>query len=201
MRLQFAWILVLGGVLFTGPLAAQGDAPWWRSLFPQSGVSVEEPLPDAQEDIEVPSEKEDAADSESYPAPSDDGSAFADAGRMPQGSVHWGVPVAIQGLDSLLVPEDEVRIPGFRVQLFMGRLDSARSLRHHLQDNLDLPFDVHLTRYPPVFGLQVGDFRTALAAHRAKKSLSGLFPDALVVPAELTPEEAYPVGADCIRTP
>ena len=51
----------------------------------------------------------------------------------------------------------------------MGRLDSARSLRQHISTELELDLDVHLTPYPPIFGVQVGDFRTALAAHRAKK--------------------------------
>ena len=111
------------------------------------------------------------------------------------------MPEAIQDLDTLKTKPEEVRIPGFRVQLFMGRLDSARSLRNHIQDLLKLPYAVHLNRYPPVFGLQVGDFRTTLAAHRAKKSLRGRFPDALLVPANLTPEDAYPVAGNCIRTP
>ena len=120
---------------------------------------------------------------------------------FPAGTVSWVIPDAIAGLDSLVVEPEEVRIPGFRVQLFMGRLDSARALRRALEEDPLPGMAVHLSPYPPLFGVQVGDFRTPLAAHRAKGMLIRRFPDALVVPAELLPEAAFPVSGDCTRTP
>lgn len=196
MGFRTAFILTLFWAFSPVSADAQDDAPWWRSLFQQTESAEVEPEEDTAPGLPegaLPAAHETASDEADV--------LGVDVPDMPLGAVHWSVPEAIRDLDTLETKPEEVRIPGFRVQLFMGRLDSARSLRNHIQDHLKLPYSVHLTRYPPVFGLQVGDFRTTLAAHRAKKSLQGRFPDALVVPAELTPENAYPVAGDCIRTP
>ena len=78
--------------------------------------------------------------------------------------------------------------------LIWGELPTPQQFR-------DFEHEVHLTPYPPLFGVQVGDFRNFLAAHRIKRGLEGAFPNALVVPADLLPERAFPTGFDCIRTP
>lgn len=200
-------------LLCSGTTLAQGDAPWWRSLFGQSDAQGQDEAEGA----------EDAGDADAHPAPDAEverngegsvpmegdgtegrqaeGSGSAVGFELPPGSVQWEVSTAILGLDSLKQTADEVRIPGFRVQLFMGRLDSVRSLRMELLEDASIPFDVHLAPYPPLFGLQVGDFRTSLAAYRARRTLLGRFPDALVVPAELSPELAFPFPAGCVWTP
>ena len=198
MGLRMTIIFSLTWILLPVSVYAQDDAPWWRTLFPQTESAEGETESEGSQDPGMP---EVELISNPRIARDEANASGADVQDMPLGAVHWFVPEAIQDLDTLKTKPEEVRIPGFRVQLFMGRLDSARSLRNHIQDHLKLPYAVHLNRYPPVFGLQVGDFRTTLAAHRAKKSLRGRFPDALVVPANLTPEDAYPVAGNCIRTP
>ena len=191
-----------------GPCAsqAQDDAPWWRQLFKPSvsasGGSAESPA--LEETIEVKGAEGPSPDSVAQAPPTDMivGVPLEDPrADLPAGSVSWVIPDAIAGLDSLVVEPEEVRIPGFRVQLFMGRLDSARALRRVLEEDPLPGMAVHLSPYPPLFGVQVGDFRTPLAAHRAKGMLIRRFPDALVVPAELLPEAAFPVSGDCTRTP
>lgn len=185
---------------------AQDDAPWWRQLFKPSvstsGGSAESPA--LEETMEVKGAEGASPDSVAQAAPTDmNVSVPLEDARvdLPAGTVAWGIPDAIVGLDSLVVEAEEVRIPGFRVQLFMGRLDSARALRRALEEDPLPGMAVHLSPYPPLFGVQVGDFRTPLAAHRAKGLLIRRFPDALVVPAELLPEAAFPVSGDCTRTP
>lgn len=195
------------GVLHVQVLQAQDDVPWWRQLFGTSEVGPESTgAPDAEVSPTLP--QPDAMDVEQEGMM--EGSASEESLRSDvnlwvppegSGSLFLNVPEAIEALDSLRPEPEDVRIPGFRIQLFMGKLDSARSLRNHLLTEGDLDCEVHLAPYPPAFGVQVGDFRTFLSAHRVKRSLMGRFPDALVVPAELTVEEAFPSSADCIRTP
>ena len=187
-------------------LHAQDDAPWWRQLFKPSvsasGGSDESPA--REEPMEVKGAEGASPDSVAQAAPTDMNVAVPledTSVDLPAGTVSWGIPVAIAGLDSLVVAPEEIRIPGFRVQLFMGKLDSARALRRALEEDPLPGMAVHLSPYPPLFGVQVGDFRTPLAAHRAKGVLARRFLDALVEPAELMPESAFPVSGDCTRTP
>ena len=178
-------------------VSAQDNVSWWRQMFGEGKAAKEtavEPEISVLQDSTLeaqPVEVEKQADEPLEITPVD----------IAWGSVDWNVPREIEALDSLHTPLEDLRIPGFRVQLFMGRLDSARSLRQHISTQLNLEFEVHLTPYPPIFGVQVGDFRTALEAHRAKRALKSRFPSALVVPAELTVERAFPVAGECIRTP
>ena len=185
---------------------AQDDAPWWRQLFKPSASAPGEPdeSPAHEQPMDVNGVEGAFPDSVVQAAPTDKNDDIPLEGPrfdLPAGTVAWGIPDAIAGLDSLVVAPEELRIPGFRVQLFMGRLDSARSLRRALEEDPLPGMAVHLSPYPPLFGVQVGDFRTPLAAHRAKGLLIRRFPDALVVPAELSPEAAFPVSGDCTRTP
>jgi len=205
MALRFSMVLVFACCISTQPVLAQDDVPWWRQLFGQSeAVKTPSNVPlevdsNAQVGQEPAAHDESGETGESVNAAAPMEQVFGMAVR--QGSVDWNIPLAIEALDSLQSAPDEVRIPGFRIQLFMGKLDSARSLRHALVNRLDFEHEVHLTPYPPLFGVQVGDFRTFLAAHRIKRGLEGAFPNALVVPADLLPERAFPTGFDCIRTP
>lgn len=195
------------GVLHVQALHAQDDVPWWRQLFGTSEVDTASfvapdtdgtPLPvePAHMDVEQGNRMEDSSLDQS----TESGVSFL-VPPEGSGSFFLDVPEAIEALDSLRPEPEDVRIPGFRIQLFMGKLDSARSLRNYLLTEENLDYEVHLAPYPPAFGVQVGDFRTFLSAHRAKRSLMGGFPDALVVPAELTVEGAFPSSSDCIRTP
>ena len=98
----------------------------------------------------------------------------------------------LMALDSVQVDPEAIRIPGYRVQIFMGRLDSARSLRRHLQEEVLTQEPVYVTPYPPLFGVTLGNFTSSLAAHRARQSLIGAFPQSLVVPIKLPLNTLYP---------
>lgn len=195
------------GVLHVQTLHAQDDVPWWRQLFGTSEVdSASVAIPDSEGGaLPLQSEPVDVEQELLMEVPASVETLRSEVGFLVpaegSGSLSLDVPESIEALDSLRPEPEDVRIPGFRIQLFMGKLDSARSLRNHLLTEEGLDYDVHLAPYPPAFGVQVGDFRTFLSAHRAKRSLLGGFPDALVVPAELTVEEAFPSSSDCIRTP
>ena len=203
MQMRIAWALAVVFLWMGSPVDAQDNVSWWRQMFGEGKAAKEavaEPETEPAQEFpadDAPREAPEPVVDEVVPV-QPVGASFRD---IPWGSVAWDVPSEIEALDSLHAPLEDIRIPGFRVQIFMGRLDSARALRQHISTELELDFDVHLTPYPPIFGVQMGDFRTALAAHRAKKVLKRSFPNALVVPAELTIERAFPVAVDCIRTP
>jgi len=134
---------------------------------------------------------------DSMDVPPDGEGAFVDAiGGSSQGirgDVHWHVPAAILALDSGRLEPDAIHIPGYRVQLFMGRLENARSLKRSLElDGVDQP--VHVTPYPPLFGVTVGNFTSSLAAHRVREAWRQRFPDALVVHLDLPLEVVFPEG-------
>lgn len=208
MQIRLAWALALCGVLSVGSVSAQGDAPWWRQLFgpgkdtaqpavavDPAGVpeAIDSPSASPAEELLEEDPKAGIADAE--------GPMLSGWEAMDVGSVAWNIPVSIQEMDTLKQAEGDIRIPGFRVQLFMGKLDTARALRQHLSEELELDMEIHLTPYPPIFGVQVGDFRTSLAAHRVMQGLKRRFPNALVVPAALEPERAFPVAEGCIWAP
>lgn len=202
MRSALIPLMVLFSVLDGGGLCAQDDAPWWRQLFGQEEadevpVTAEEQVQEAMEEAVEPFGS-DAAGQTSADA---DGLDADDGSTWQAGSVHLDIPLEIKELDSLNTAADEVVIPGYRVQLFMGPLDTARALRHGLRNGALSGSEVHLVPYPPSFGVQVGDFRTPLAAYRVKRSLEAQFPDALVVPAGLRPQDAFPAPQGCVRTP
>jgi len=206
MRSALISLVVLVSVLHGGSVCAQDDAPWWRQLFGQEtggGAPAEEDQPvDPDLDAVDAPDGFPASDPIGVQDPEEDsGMDWADEYLMPLGSAHLDIPLAIRALDTLIAASDEVVIPGFRVQLFMGPLDTARALRHQLRNGALSTSDVHLVPYPPSFGVQVGDFRTPLAAYRMKRALEARFPDALVVPAALRPEDAFPVTEECVRTP
>jgi hypothetical protein len=199
-----SWLLLLGWIFCPSVVWGQDDAPWWRQLFGQSDHLEEVQDMKVMEKEELPTLEQKGpnrgtSDGDSEGLSGSEGGAF-DV-EVPLGSVSWSIPDAIVALDSMRPDEERVVIPGFRIQLFMGRLDSARALRHQLMETDPLKLAVHLAPYPPLFGVQVGDFRTPLSAHRAMGELRRLYPDALVVPAELSVEEAFPSSSDCIRTP
>ena len=208
MQNRMAWALALCGVLSFGPVSAQNDAPWWRQLFGPT-KDTEQPAPEMQpigfpEELDSPSglpEEDLSEDTAEDNIPDSEDVMLTGWEAMDMGSVAWNIPLSIQEMDTLKQAEGDIRIPGFRVQLFMGKLDSARALRQHLTEELALDLEIHLTPYPPIFGVQVGDFRTALAAHRVMHGLKSMFPNALVVPAALDPERAFPVSKGCTWAP
>jgi hypothetical protein len=109
-----------------------------------------------------------------------------------QGTVQWDISEELMALDSVQMDPEAIRIPGYRVQIFMGRLDSARSLRRHLQEEMLTQEPVYVTSYPPLFGLTIGNFTSSLAAYRARQSLIVAFPQSLVVPIKLPLNTLYP---------
>lgn len=202
MNLRFCLLVFMLCLSGLPEAAAQDDVPWWRHIFGQrnevSEELPEEELPGVNPEGEGDFETGQTSDDVASP---DTGMALPTEMVPPAGSVHVHAREYTSANSGLIKTPDDIRIPGFRVQLFMGKLDTARTLRAHLVKRRDFDLDVHLTPYPPMFGVQVGSFTSALEAHRAKAGLIGLFPDALVVPAELTLKQAFPLSSDCIRTP
>lgn len=187
--------------LVLGPLdgAAQDDRPWWKQLInahprPEKPVEV---VPEAGA-MDSPNADAEPANDEG----GDDGAADSEVeiSGLPkaqerggiQGTVQWDISEQLMALDSVQVDPEAIRIPGYRVQIFMGRLDSARSLRRHLQKEVLTQEPVYVTPYPPLFGVTLGNFTSSLAAHRARQSLIGVFPQSLVVPIKLPLNTLYP---------
>lgn len=208
--MKWRWLLLFG-LAFGTPWSAlsQDDRPWWRQLFgqqsPESGATAPNPkqeeVPDTPPVLDFP-----AADEapESEPAEGIDAEWPVDSAAPMggvQGSVHWSIPEGIQALDSAKAAAKDIRIPGFRVQLFMGRLDSARSLRQSLLEEEGWTWPVFVTPYPPLFGVTLGNFTERLPAIRAKEALRSRFPTCLVVPLDLPLDEVYPSGAVEVQGP
>lgn len=182
-------------------VAGQDDRPWWKQLF-RPGQETAVP---AEEEVQDP--LADPKGVEPGVSPSDEGiPAALDTAlgevevreafpfrQGKRGTVHWTIPESILALDSAQVDSASIRIPGFRVQLFMGRLDSARSLRQALMEDETLTEPVYVTPYPPLFAVTLGNFTSALAAHRVKEVIRPRFPHGLVVPLELPLDALFPV--------
>lgn len=200
--IRHAFLLCFCWVLGTLIGAAQDDRPWWKSLF--KGQSVQQEVPSVEPEL-VP-----VLDSVEPTAVQGDESkvgekepvevVFLEQGGI-YGSAQWSITDEVAALDSAEVDPKTIRIPGFRVQLFMGRLDSARNLRRHLLQSERLQHAVYVTPYPPLFGVTTGDFTSPLAAHRVKEGLLRDFPQSLVVPLSLPLDAAYPKSPEGVQGP
>ena len=199
--MQRAWSLLFLSLALSTVSVAQDNGGWWRQLFKPASPVPEAEVPSVEDTEGVPvapwSEDADekAPDAGSSEPPVDamtaDSTLEGPAG-IP-GSVTWEIPSEILALDSGRLEAKDIRIPGFRVQLFMGKLDSARQLKRSLElKALDQP--IYVTPYPPLFGLTVGNFTTSLAAHRVREAWRPRFPNALVVPLDLPLDAVFPPG-------
>ena len=196
-------LILLSGTL-TLPAAGQDDRPWWRQLLgPEEAPteSVDVAVPDsmgAEPTAKVPMSEEPVM------AADEDGENVLDSvasTAIPAGSVSWSIPAPILALDSAKAGPDEIQIPGFRVQLFMGRLDSARALRQALLEEEEWAWPTYVTPYPPLFAVTLGNFTEKLAAMRLLDDLKRRFPTGLVVPLSLPLDALYPVGTEDARGP
>lgn len=190
-------------VLGTMDGVAQDDRPWWKALFNGQSSPVESaqvnpkstPSLDSAGAVEKGIEMADEAEKGGLT------SAVQPKQEGILGSVQWRISDEVAALDSAFVDPVAIRIPGFRVQVFMGRLDSARSLRHHLMQNEHLDHPVYVTPYPPLFGVTLGNFTSPLAAYRAREGLLQGFPLSLVVPLNLPLNAVYPESCGDIQDP
>lgn len=200
--IRHAFLLCLCWVLGTLVGAAQDDRPWWKSLFKGQAVQQEvpsvepEPVPvfDSVEPNAV--EGDESRDGKEEPVEV----VFLEQEGI-FGSAQWSITDEVAALDSAQVDPKAIRIPGYRVQLFMGRLDSARSLRRHLLQSERLQHAVYVTPYPPLFGVTTGNFTSPLAAHRVREGLLHDFPQSLVVPLSLPLDAIYPESPEGAQGP
>ncbi len=197
--MQRQLILVLVLVVLPGLCLAQGGESWWKQLFKSKQEAPKMPVSEGLDLVDPVLQGAEFEPLRSDTVAVEDGGLALDhnvghaAGIA--GSVIWHIPEAISALDSGRVEPNAIRIPGYRVQLFMGKLDTARSLKRSLEE-ADSTLSVHLTPYPPLFGVTLGNFTKALSAHRVREAWRGRFPNALVVPLGLPLEALYPeVGA------
>lgn len=196
--LCFCWVL---GTLVG---AAQDDRPWWKSLFKGQtvqqevpsveAVPVSVPVLDSVEPNAVEGDERREGEEESLEV------LFFEQGGI-CGSAQWSITDEVAALDSAEVDPKAIRIPGYRVQLFMGRLDSARSLRRHLLQSERIEHAVYVTPYPPLFGVTMGNFTGPLAAHRVREGLLHDFPQSLVVPLSLPLDAIYPESPKGVQGP
>jgi len=196
--MQRQLILVLGLVVLPGLCLAQGGGSWWRQLFkPKQEAPNSEVLPvsDGLDSVDPVSQGAEVEPLHLDTAAEENGGLAlednVDRAAGIAGRAIWHIPDAISALDSGRVEPNAIRIPGYRVQLFMGKLDTARSLKRSLEA-ADSTLLVHLTPYPPLFGVTLGNFTKALSAHRVREAWRGRFPNALVVPLDLSLDALYP---------
>jgi len=202
------WVLLLLALGMSEGTLAQDDRPWWRNLFQQEHApgedreSTRETVP-MEEGADIPEAQLPSMESADPSAPQWGGDPTQKVLPMGgvRGTVNWHIPASIAALDSAKTSPEEIRIPGYRVQLFMGRLDSARALRQSLLEEEGWNLPVYVTPYPPLFGVSLGNFTERLPAHRVKEGIRRRFPTCLVVPLDLPLEAVYPAASDEVQDP
>ena len=206
--MQRASSLLLLSLALSTVSVAQDNGGWWRQLFKPASPMPETEAPAAEETEDAQSApwSEDAIEvvpEAESPEPHVNDMTVDSMKDVPEGirgSVTWEIPAEILALDSGRPEAKDIRIPGFRVQLFMGKLDSARQIKRSLElEELDQP--IHVTPYPPLFGVTVGNFTTSLAAHRVREAWRPRFPKALVVPLDLPLDAVFPAGSSPAHGP
>jgi hypothetical protein len=206
--MRSAWPLLLVLLVLPALCSAQDNGGWWRQLFKPaaSAPEAEAPAEETAEDSDVtpwPGDAKGVVPEAESPEPHVNDMTVDSMKDVPEGirgSVTWEIPAEILALDSGRPEAKDIRIPGFRVQLFMGKLDSARQLKRSLElEELDQP--MHVTPYSPLFGVTVGNFTTSLAAHRVREAWRPRFPNALVVPLDLPLDAVFPAGSSPAHGP
>lgn len=200
-----ALLPAIGLVLLPALCFAQDNGGWWKQLFkPKQESPSTLSNVDAGQDMlldgdanSVPAEGgEDRVEDGASASMEVDTAAEVQLGIA--GSVAWDVSAEILRLDSGRPAPEDIRIPGYRVQVFMGRLDSARSLKRSLEEEGAVE-PVHVTPYPPLFGVTVGNVTTSLAAHRIREAWRPRFPNALVVPLDLPLDSVFPDAGTSVQ--
>lgn len=193
-----AVVILMGLSLSTLGAQGQDSRPWWRQLFgTEAAVPSEGTEPSSDEepaliDREHGRKEVEPLNGVVVEEASEEGAALGAWEGGVEGTVTWWIPEDIAALDSAKVDPRALSIPGYRVQLFMGRLDSARQLRQSLLSEEEWGWPLYITPYPPLFGLTCGNFTSALAAHRACRNIKTSFPLSLVVPLSLPLDEVHP---------
>lgn len=198
--MRVATLLLVVSLVWPPVCEAQENRGWWRQLFKPACPIEEDKAADhaLPQDEVLPLEGVESVtpglglDSSGGPD-SADSERSVDGSQGVHGSVTWEIPAEILALDSGRPEPKDIRIPGFRVQLFMGKLDSARQLKRTLEEK-ELVDPIYVTPYPPLFGVTVGNFTTSLAAHRVREAWRPRFPNALVVPLDLPLDAVFPPG-------
>ena len=177
------------------PVSAQDDGPWWKSIFSKSKSKSSQAVESspAASDMDRPAEaglpggQEGATTDASV-----DGYSQAEAPPVDWG----GHSFTAHGTSNLHLSEEAEPLtfrdttvvettPGFRVQLHLGRLDTARSLRTALEADTAFRWPVYVSSMPPLFSVTAGEFLSPLVAHREMLALKLRFPNALVIPVDL----------------
>lgn len=180
MRYRFTALLILTIVSLSS--YAQEDSPWWKKLFKKETVEdIESSEPEVVEPSfpaeEVPEMTPEAEDTVSH---------IDKSARLDQrGDVQLSLPNGFDSLDSLF-KKDPPEIMGYRVQIFFGGLEDARQNRSGFIKQKS-EYNCYLVQNPPNFAVLIGDFRTHLEAHKALVEIKTVYPSALIVPHEITP--------------
>jgi len=74
---------------------------------------------------------------------------------------------------------------GYRVQLYLGDLQSARQLRADLRKTVALP--VYVLDLTPNYRVCIGDFRDRWSAEFERRSWLAAYPTATVIPSPIAP--------------
>jgi hypothetical protein len=184
----------------TGPLSAQDDLPWWKAIFSKSNSTGNaDSTPTAEPNVSTgpasPDRPSDIEGSLSDGQARNAAQVFDPFAAQPE--VDWGGHgFTSNGTSSLQLSEAAVPLtardttvhettPGFRVQIHLGRLDTARALRANLEADSTFCWLVDVSSMPPLFAVSAGQFLSPLQDHRVMRALRTRFPNALVVPADL----------------
>ena len=164
--------------------AAQQDSlkateTWWKGLFrpvnmPECSPNVSEVNPTAQPDPAEPWE------------PAQDSSASEEVSwpEMQPATFEWTLPEGLASLDSL-DKADPTPLQGYRIQIYFGDLQEARSVRAAFRrDHPEV--DCQLLPITPNYAVTVGNYRDMWSAQRALRDGEiGSWKLALVVPSPI----------------
>ena len=179
---RYIFAALLCSLVFSG--YSQEEKGWFKRLFERDSDKKESPAQDAPADsLDYLLEEFLKTDSVSI-GETDSITSLILPG---DGDVKIFASHKLLALDESLVKQP-LGSSGYRIQIFFGKIEAAREarvnfIRSHPKSTCSME------HVPPNFSVQVGAFTDKLEAYRILKDLKGDYPDAILVPANIQPDQ------------
>jgi hypothetical protein len=105
------------------------------------------------------------------------------------GNITFHTPAPIDSLERASRGREELQ--GYRIQIFLGSAGEAKAVRTKFM-SLGTGLTCNMVQNIPSYAIRVGDFRTALDAHRELSAVKAHYPAAFVVQDKINPPRLKP---------
>lgn len=106
------------------------------------------------------------------------------SGDSTPAGIRFHTPGVIDSLERAQRGRDELQ--GYRIQIFLGSATEAKSVRQKAL-SLQMGLPVQIVQNIPNYAVRVGDFRSALEAHKYLSQVRAHYPAAFVVTDQINP--------------